>query len=560
VKINTHLKLGQQLALVFGFIILLTTILAGVGWNQIKGIQDHFDGVVERTLPTLSALSDVQERLLQMRVAELQHLAALTMPEKDREEIKVKEAAAVFDVAVKKYVDVSSGLDNAALVAQLKTNVKIFQEDRIPFLQMSYSAAGAEIERAEEARDYFNGPGLQAFLGAYNTVQQLRAHHTRQADAAKARGGKAASSAIQLLLGIGAVIIALSVLLASFITWRVTHQLGGEPSHVAHIAQRIAEGDLYVPIPLKPHGDRSLMGVMGTMQTALREMMRKLQEAQAEIVASARQAGMAEIATNVLHNVGNVLNTVNVAADMMNTQLRTSRLNGLARAVQMLDAHADDLGAFLTQDPKGRLLPAYLRELSHTLEAEHEGLREELGVLGKSIDHINKIVASQQSYAGTRCIVERLTLREVVEDALRMQSDMRMLQKVAVVKNVAELPALMLDRHRLLQILVNLISNARHAVDRLTEVSPCIRLDALLINEHVLRITVADNGEGIASENLVRIFTHGFTTRSKGNGFGLHSSVLAAREMGGSLTAYSDGPGKGAVFTLELPIGTPEEA
>ena len=330
-------------------------------------------------------------------------------------------------------------------------------------------------------------------------------------------------------------------------------QLGGEPSHVAYIAQRIAEGDLYVPIPLKPHGDRSLMGVMGTMQTALREMMNKLQEAQAKLVASARQAGMAEIATNVLHNVGNVLNTVNVATDMMNTRLRTSKLKGLARAVQMMDEHAGELGEFLTQDTKGKLLPTYLRELSRTLESEHEILMEELRVLSKSIDHINKIVASQQSYAGRQSIVESLSLREVIDDALRMHSGALTHHKVDVVKNLPELPALLLDRHRLLQILVNLISNAKHAVDGPTVPNPCIRLDALLVNEHMLRITIADNGEGIAPENLIRIFTHGFTTRSKGNGFGLHSSVLAAQEMGGSLTAHSDGLGKGAIFTLELP-------
>ena len=107
-----------------------------MGWNEIKGIQNHFNGVVERTLPTLRALADVQERLLQLRVAELQHLTALTMPEKYREEIKVKEAAKVFEVAVKKYIDVSADLDNAALVAQLKTNVDTFQEDRIRFLDV----------------------------------------------------------------------------------------------------------------------------------------------------------------------------------------------------------------------------------------------------------------------------------------------------------------------------------------------------------------------------------------------------------------------------------------
>jgi two-component system NtrC family sensor kinase len=62
---------------------------------------------------------------------------------------------------------------------------------------------------------------------------------------------------------------------------------------------------------------------------------------------------------------------------------------------------------------------------------------------------------------------------------------------------------------------------------------------------------------GIAPENLTRIFSHGFTTRTDGHGFGLHSAALAAQQMGGRLTAQSDGPGRGATFTLELPVAAP---
>jgi len=132
---------------------------------------------------------------------------------------------------------------------------------------------------------------------------------------------------------------------------------------------------------------------------------------------------------------------------------------------------------------------------------------------------------------------------------------------VEVVKNVAELPTLPLDRHRLLQILVNLISNAKQAMDGASDQSPCITLGAALVDVEarpVLRITVADNGEGIAPENLIRVFAHGFTTRKNGHGFGLHSCVLAAQEMGGTLTARSDGFGRGATFILEVPVEPPK--
>jgi signal transduction histidine kinase len=110
------------------------------------------------------------------------------------------------------------------------------------------------------------------------------------------------------------------------------------------------------------------------------------------------------------------------------------------------------------------------------------------------------------------------------------------------------------DRHKVLQILVNLLTNAKYACDESNRpekrINVWIRKDS---SDHV-RIGVCDNGVGIAAENLNRVFEHGFTTRKTGHGFGLHSCALAARELGGSLTAQSDGPGKGATFILEIPL------
>ena len=556
-RIHFRLKLGQQLALAFGMIILLAAMLAWLGWVQIKAIQYRFEGVVDRTLPTLDALDGAREGLQQLRIAELLHLTGVTMPEKAREEIKAKELAKAFDADVDKYIEVSAELGDAALIAQFKVKVAAFHKNRKKFFQMSNSAAGAGIERAQEAREYFNGEGMQAFAGAEDATRQLGVHHLRQAAAAKALGASALASAKKRLLGGGAVIVALSLLLAAFITLRVTHQLGGEPDHVADIARRIAGGDLSVPIPLKPQGDMSLMGVMGQMQTALRERVSELRETQVSLVAAARLAGMAEIATNVLHNVGNVLNSVNIAAELAGAQLRTSKLRGLARAVRLMDEHAADLGAYLTSDAKGRLLPGYLRELTQALEAEHAAMAQELSTLGKSVDHIKEVIAAQQSYAGTPRMVESLNFCDLLDDALRMNALALTSHRVEIVRHVDVLPALPLDRHRLLQILVNLIGNAKQALDGVVDRTACIEISAGLVetaDAPTLRITVADNGEGIPPENLTRVFTHGFTTRENGHGFGLHSCALAALEMGGRLTAHSDGPQLGSAFVLDIPV------
>lgn len=300
-----------------------------------------------------------------------------------------------------------------------------------------------------------------------------------------------------------------------------------------------------------------LIGLAVGSRLIIGSVWRELQAAHRQLLAAARQAGMAEIATNVLHNVGNVLNSVNISAGLISAQLRDSKRKGLTRAVGLMDEHADDLGEFLTHDAKGKLLPGYLRELAQALQHEQESMTEELGALLKSVDHIKDVVATQQSYAGTPRTIESLKVDELLDDALRMNAGALARHRVAIVKNLADLPELPLDRHRLLQILVNLISNAKHAMNDTVGQDPCITLVTRLVDvagRSILSIEVTDNGEGIAPENLTRLFSHGFTTRKNGHGFGLHSCVMAAQEMGGSLTARSAGAGQGATFTLEIPI------
>ena len=299
--------------------------------------------------------------------------------------------------------------------------------------------------------------------------------------------------------------------------------------------------------------ERALAQALSTAETATHE----LHEAQSELVAFARQAGMAEIANNVLHNVGNVLNSVNVSAGLVASTMRGSKASGLAKAVELLNEHAEDLGTFLTTDERGKRLPGYLGKLAVALTAEQKAVIEELGSLTRSIDHIKDIVATQQTYSGTVSLVEPVRVPDLLEDALRMDSDGLTRHQVDVIRELADLPAVLLDKSRVLQILVNLIANARQAMARVTGCAPRLTLQAGgagMGEGRRLRITVKDNGEGIAPENFDKLFVHGFTTRKDGHGFGLHSSALTAKAMGGSLTVSSDGPGLGACFTLELPF------
>ncbi|WP_420233415.1 DAHL domain-containing protein [Pseudomonas sp. ABY48] len=290
------------------------------------------------------------------------------------------------------------------------------------------------------------------------------------------------------------------------------------------------------------------------LEERVQERTRELMEAERELVDAARMAGMAEIATNVLHNVGNVLNSVNISAELVTRKLRNSKTLGLTKAVNMMNEHAEDLGQFITLDEKGRLLPRYFNELVDSIAAEQAALIDELAQLTKSIDHIKEIVTTQQTYAGAARLIEPLNVSDLFEDALRMNSGALSRHHVTVIKEYQDVPAIMGDKHRLLLILINLISNAKFAMSHISEHPREITLGIRILDETTLCLSVKDRGEGISPENLARIFNHGFTTRKDGHGFGLHSCALAAVEMNGRLYVHSDGRGQGALFTLEVPL------
>ena len=273
-----------------------------------------------------------------------------------------------------------------------------------------------------------------------------------------------------------------------------------------------------------------------------------------QLIDASRQAGMAEVATGVLHNVGNVLNSVNVSTSLLSEQFRNSKLVNVGRIAALLREHAADLGGFLRRDPKGQRLPAYVADLAEHLAREQTAALEELAGLHKNIEHIKDIVAMQQSYARVAGVTQSVRIADVVEDALRLNEGALIRHGIRLNRDYdPQLPDVIVDRHKVLQILVNLVRNAKYACEETGEKNGRLTVRVGNTGERVL-ISVSDNGVGIPPENLTRIFNHGFTTRKTGHGFGLHSGALAAREMGGALHVHSDGLGRGATFTLELPL------
>lgn len=277
-----------------------------------------------------------------------------------------------------------------------------------------------------------------------------------------------------------------------------------------------------------------------------------------QLIDTSRNAGMAEVATGVLHNVGNILNSVSVSAALVSDRLRSSEVTDLGRAVGMIRQQNGRLAEFLTTDPKGKLIPDFLGSVTEALANDHAELITEMNSVGQNIEHIKEIVAMQQNYAKLSGVYEWLTVPELVEDALRMNAAAFDRHHIGLVREFDEnTPKVCVDRHKVLQILINLLRNAKHAMDSRSVNEKRLVITIGLAAADRVKIVVRDNGIGIPPDHLNKIFNHGFTTKKGGHGFGLHSGANAAKEMGGSLTARSDGPGKGAEFTLELPTGAP---
>ena len=305
-----------------------------------------------------------------------------------------------------------------------------------------------------------------------------------------------------------------------------------------------------------PNGE-ALGGVVVVQDITERRLAeQELEGVHKQLLVASRQAGMAEVATNVLHNVGNVLNSVNVSASLVAERIKKSKCAGLARVATLLSSQSD-LAAFLGS-AQGQHLPTYLKELTEELLDERDACVAELSALRANVEHIKEIVAMQQGYAKRGGITDTLDIRMLAEDSLRMNEGAFSRHGVSVVRDFGAVPLIQLDKHKVLQILVNVIRNAKYACAEMAggEKKVTVRIRA---TPSSITVAVIDTGIGIPPENIERIFNHGFTTRVDGHGFGLHSSALAARELGGTLYASSAGTGKGATFTLTLPLTLAEE-
>jgi C4-dicarboxylate-specific signal transduction histidine kinase len=259
-----------------------------------------------------------------------------------------------------------------------------------------------------------------------------------------------------------------------------------------------------------------------------------------------------------LHNVGNVLNSLGVSATLVLARLRASRVGNVQRVAKLLTEQQGRVGAFMESDPRGREVPGYLMQLGEHLGAESQALQAETQAIVTHVEHIGRIVVAQQSYARPSGITEQVDVGELTDNAIALNftgsSD------ISVNRDYQTTPRLTLDRHKLIQILGNLLSNARHALREQVDGPRILTVRIHTPTVDALTIDIEDSGIGIEAAVLGRLFEFGFTTKKDGHGFGLHVSGILAKDLGGELKGHSKGPGHGAHFSLRLPLQADEQA
>jgi signal transduction histidine kinase len=355
------------------------------------------------------------------------------------------------------------------------------------------------------------------------------------------RGHTAVNYASGYLMAAAVIVVTLLVVILNRV---VLSPLALVTSH----AVAIGEGkDLTTRLNFK---DKDEIGVLAR---EFDRMVARVAESRSQLIDQSFQAGKAEVATNVLHNVGNILNSVNISASLIAERVKNSNAPGVSRIASLLREQGPRAGQFITDDARGRRVPEYLAALGEQLLTEQRMALEEIVSLRENLEHIKDTVAMQQKFAKLCGVTEIVSVVDLVEDSVRLNAGAFERHGVALKREFSDVPPITVDRHKVLQILVNLIRNAKYACD---DSGRSDKLITLRIESGVpgVRISVTDNGVGIPPENMARLFNHGFTTRKSGHGFGLHSAALAAQELGGSLRAESDGPGRGAMFVLDLPL------
>ncbi len=325
--------------------------------------------------------------------------------------------------------------------------------------------------------------------------------------------------------------------------WRIIGPLQRMASHAVRIGK---QDDLKARLKFRRNDE------IGTLANEFDEMVENLHQSRKKVLDTAHRAGMAEIASEVLHNVGNAVNSANCSVELLDERLNRSKVSGFGRASGLLREQAPRAAEFFGQDPRGPKLIDYLVNLNDSLQIERTDNQADVVRLRETVRHIRDAIAAQQTFAGRSNFTQEVELPALIDEVLQMNQELLRSTEVDVVIELPPLPELQLNKSKMIQVLVNLVRNAIQAMQGQPSDARRLTLSARIVEEDGLEIEVTDTGMGFEDDVLANLFTHGFTTKVDGNGFGLHYCANAIRESGGHITAQSAGSGQGATFRIRL--------
>ncbi|CAM2005572.1 ATP-binding protein [Acanthopleuribacter pedis] len=291
-----------------------------------------------------------------------------------------------------------------------------------------------------------------------------------------------------------------------------------------------------------------------TLEDRVSERTEKLRRAQKSLIDGAHYSGMAEVARGVLHNIGNVLNSLNVSVQTSLQLLQESQVTKLENINSLMSKTDAELTAFLADPAKREALAEYVSELVQSLQNENRLFSREVNQIREQAEIIRQSLLAQSKFTDRDLgYAERLDINEIIADLLYAEKEMLDRFHIQTSVDFGAVPAVAAMRTKLSYAVLTLLENAVDALADNPTRERHISVQTACIGE-ALHIRVGDNGKGIPEALRTKIFQYGFTTKPEGNGFGLHTCANALREMGGDVRAESEGPGRGAVFVLTLPL------
>lgn len=349
------------------------------------------------------------------------------------------------------------------------------------------------------------------------------------------------------------------IVLSGFLTEVISRIIARPLAQIAAVSKDIAAGNLTKRVDVDQKDEvGQLAQSFNQMVSDLKANHEKLEAAQKEVVENAHKAGMADVATGVIHNIGNIVNTVHTSSNLITTVASNLSVNKLKKANELLRANIDDPFAFFRDGKKGPMLLQYYLLLEESLKSEQEQLLGHAQRIAEKINAMNDVIRLQQNYAAAGFYSERLDITELIEETLRLQEDSLGRNDIRIVRQYEKVPEIEVQKTKLAQILLNIIKNAKEAVSNVPEKNRMITIKVEKDREY-LYVKFIDKGIGIRHENLSKIFNHGFTTKESGHGFGLHTCANQMTEMGAKIYADSEGEGNGATFVLQFPLKTADK-